>query len=186
MEVGRKIAGLDAESATAIYHGLNLGQMSILLEMDRRDLTKKIEQAGVKPCGMSRGHPIYKLKEVMPLVVKPIYDVESYLRQMNPAELPKHLSKEFWAGQRSKQEFMLKEGDLWPTAKVVSEVGELFKLVKMSATLACDTVERQVELSEEQRAIITRLMDGMLEDIRNQVVEKFSSKRKPREEDDEL
>jgi hypothetical protein len=186
MEVGRKITGLDAESAAAIYNGLNISQLATLLEMDRRDLTKKIESAGVKPCGMSKGYAIYKLKEVMPLVVKPVYDVEAYLRQMNPADLPKHLSKEFWAGQRSKQEFMLKEGDLWPTAKVVSEVGELFKVVKMSATLACDTVERQVELSEEQRAIITRLMDGMLEDIRSRVIEKFSGKKAPAVDDDEL
>ncbi len=186
MEVGRRIAGLDSESASAIYNGLNISQLSAIFEMERRDLTKKIESAGVKPCGMSKGYAIYKLKEVMPLVVKPVYDVETYLRNMNPSELPKHLAKEFWAGQRSKQEFELKAGNLWPTERVVSEVGELFKLVKMSATLACDTVERQVELTDEQRLIIKRLMDGMLSDMHQLVIKNFSTVKAAIAEDDEL
>lgn len=188
VDVGRRMQGIDAESAAMIYKGLTLSQLMVILEMDRRDLTKKIEAANLKPCGMNRGHPIYKLKDVMPLVVKPVYDVEAYLRQMNPQDLPKHLSKEFWAGQRSKQEFELKAGNLWPTEKVVSEVGELFKLVKMSALLTVDTVERQVELSEEQRGIIKRLMDGMLIDLHQTIVEKFSSKEVPNDkaEDQDL
>lgn len=175
-ELSRSIKGLDAESAAMIYKGLTMSQMMQLIGIDRRDLTKKIEAAGIKPSGMRSGFPIYSLKEVLPHVVKPLYDVEAYLRQMNPQDLPKHLSKEFWAGQRSKQEFELKAGQLWSTEKVVSEVGELFKLVKMSALLAMDTVERKVELSDEQRLIIKRLMDGMLIDLHQTIVEKFSSK----------
>jgi hypothetical protein len=188
MEIVRKIKGLDAESSVMVYQGLNLSQMTQIFECDRRDLTQKIEAAGIKPCGMNGGYAIYKLKDVMPVVVKPVYDVESYLRNMHPNELPKHLAKEFWAGQRSKQEFELKAGDLWPTQKVISEVGELFKLVKMSALLAMDTVERQVELTEEQRAIIKRLMDGMLIDMHKTIVDKFSKKEDMRveTEDDEL
>lgn len=188
MEVSRKIKGLDAESSVMVYQGLNLSQMTQIFECDRRDLTQKIEAAGIKPCGMSGGYAIYKLKDVMPVVVKPVYDVESYLRNMHPNELPKHLAKEFWAGQRSKQEYELKAGNLWPTEKVVSEVGELFKLVKMSALLAMDTVERQVELTEEQRSIIKRLMDGMLIDLHRTITDKFSSKEQMRVEvpDEEL
>lgn len=173
---GRKMRSIDDESAIALYHGLNLSQMARLFEMDKRDITAKLEQNNIKPVGMNMGVPIYKLKEVMPVVVKPLYDIETFLRRMNPNDLPKHLSKEFWAGQRAKQEYELRNGDLWPTTKVVSEVGELFKLVKMSALLAVDSVERQVELTEEQRNIIKRTMDGMLIDLHRTVVEKFSSK----------
>lgn len=173
---GRKMRTIDDESAIALYHGLNLSQMARLFEMDKRDITAKLEQNNIKPVGMNMGVPIYKLKEVMPVVVKPLYDIETFLRRMNPNDLPKHLSKEFWAGQRAKQEYELRNGDLWPTTKVVSEVGELFKLVKMSALLAVDSVERQVELTDEQRNIIKRTMDGMLVDLHRTVVEKFSSR----------
>lgn len=187
--LGRKVKGLDDESGVAIFHGMSISQMSKLFEMERRDISEKIEKAGIKPCGKNGPWDIYKLKEVMPAVVKPLYDVESYLLRMNPADLPKTLSKEFWAAQRSKQEFDLKAGNLWPTEKVVTEAGELFKLFKMSLLLMVDTVERQVELTEEQRNIIKRMADGTLLDLHRAVVEKFSSKavkNEAAEDDQEL
>lgn len=176
LTLGRTIKGTDDETAVALFHGLNITQMSKVFEMDKRDVSYKIEQAGIKPCGTHMGAPIYKLKEVMPVVVKPAYDVEAYLRRMNPQDLPKHLSKEFWAGQRSRQEFELREGNLWPTEKVVERVGELFKLVRMSALLTVDTVERQVELTERQRQIIKQAMDGMLIEMNRLITDKFSQK----------
>lgn len=189
LSLGRKVKGLDDESGVAIFHGMSISQMSKLFEMERRDISEKIEKANIKPCGKNGPWDIYKLKDVMPAVVKPLYDVETYLLRMNPSDLPKTLSKEFWAAQRSKQEYELKAGNLWPTEKVVTEVGELFKLVKMSVLLMTDTVERQVELTEQQRAIIKRGMDGMLTDLHKTIVEKFSSKGTPSEtaqEDEDL
>lgn len=176
VSLGRKIQGVDDETAVALFHGLNVTQLSKLFEMDKRDVTYKIEQAGIRPTGMHRGIPTYRVKEVAPALVKPIYNIETYLRKMHPNDLPKELSKEFWAGLRSKQEYLLRAGDLWPTAKVVEQVGELFKIVKMAALLCTDTVERQVELSERQRSIIKQSMDGMLNDLHQTIVEKFSAK----------
>lgn len=164
---------LDKESNAMIYEGLNMSQLEVLLEMDKRDIRDKLERGHVGPCGTRNGAPIYRLKDVMPWVVKPNYDIEAYLRKMHHNELPKLLTKEFWAGQRSKQEYELKAGNLWPTSKVISEVGELFKLVKMSALLAVDAVERQVELTELQRGIIKGIMDGMLIDLHASIQEKF-------------
>lgn len=171
----RAATSLDKDSQLMIYEGLNQTQLELILEMDKRLLRAKLIEGNVQPCGTRNGAPIYKLKDVMPHVVKPLYDIENYIRKMNHAELPKHLTKEFWAGQRSRQEYELKAGNLWPTEKVVEKVGEIFKLVKMSALLTVDTVERQVELSERQRAIVKGIMDGMLIDLAKTIQEKFSS-----------
>jgi hypothetical protein len=115
--------------------------------------------------------------DVAPYLVRPAYDIEEYIKRMNHTELPKMLSKEFWAGQRSRQEFLLKEGDLWPTAKVVENAGEVLKIVKMSARLMLDAVERQTELSERQRGIIKSLTDGMLADAYREMVKRFKNKQ---------
>jgi hypothetical protein len=184
-EVTRKIRGLDDESAIAIYRGLNLTQMCKMFEMERRDLRAKLEEYGVQPSGMHEGYPIYKLKDVMPLVVKPLYDIETYLRRMNAAELPKHLSKEFWAGQRSKQEFQLKAGELWPTEKVVERVGELFKLFKMSLLLATDTVERQVELTPKMRSILQSIHAATLYELHEKVKKNFGAEPIEQEPEDD-
>lgn len=183
--IGHRQSNIDEQSQIAIYHGLNMSQMAKLFEMDRRDLIEKLERHSIKPSGKNGGHPIYKLKDVMPVIVKPLYDIEEYLKKMHHNDLPKHLTKEFWAGLRSRQEYELKAGNLWPTERVVSEVGELFKLVKMSALLTCDTVERQVELSEEQRKIINDIMHGMLRDLNKTIIEKFSTKEPSNVEDEE-
>jgi hypothetical protein len=129
----------------------------------------------VKPVGKRGGSDIYALHEVAPYLVKPIFDVATYLKQMDPRELPKHLSKEFWAGQRSRQEYEERAGQLWKTEKIVEEVGELMKLVKMSALLMVDAIERQSELNDKQREIVKSLTHGMLNDLMERVESRFQT-----------
>lgn len=170
----KKGVSLDNESRAMLYEGCNLSQLGTLFRMDHRVLVEKLH--GVEPSGRRGNAVTYQVHEVAPYLVKPMYDIETYIKRMHHNELPKLLTKEFWAGQRSKQEYLLKEGDLWPTAKVVQEVGELFKLIKMQARLAIDGVERQTELTTRQRAIIKGIMDGMLRDLHTAVTEKFAAR----------
>lgn len=165
---------LDQESLTMIYEGLNLEQIGRLLEMDRRNVGEKLNRAGVQPAGRRYGTDFFKLKDALPYLVKPGYDIDEYIRKMHPSELPKMLTKEYWAAQRSKQEYELKAGNLWPTEKIIEEVGDLMKMVKMSVLLAADSVERQVELSDKQRKIIKDQMDGLLIDLHKTITEKFN------------
>lgn len=170
----RVSASMDDTSRAILYEGANLSELSILFRMDHRVLVEKLHN--VKASGMRRGVAIYRIDEVAPYLVRPQYDIEEYIKKMNHTELPKMLTKEFWAGQRSRQEYMLKDGDLWPTAKVVENVGELMKLMKMSVRLFSDGVERQSELTEKQRAIIRGLSDGLLTELHRTVTQKFKSK----------
>jgi hypothetical protein len=154
-----------------LFDGLNLSQLGVAFRMDHRVLVEKLKDC--PSTGTRNGFPTWQIHEAAPHLVRPIYDIEAYIKRMNHADLPKHLTKEFWAGLKSKQDYELRAGDLWPTSKVVESVGELFKLVRMSALLATDTLERQVELTEPQRAIVKNLMDGMLNDLHRAVQEKF-------------
>lgn len=163
---------LDAESKAMLYEGLNLSELGVAFRMDHRVLTEKLQPC--QPSGRRNGHATWKINDVAPYLVKPLYDVEAYIKRMSHTDLPKHLTKEFWAGLKSKQDYELKAGDLWPTAKVVQEVGDLMKLVKMSVLLMSDTVERSTELSEKQRNILKSLTDGMLQELHRAVMEKFS------------
>lgn len=165
---------LDAESRAMLYEGCNLSQLGILFRMDHRVLVEKLH--GVSPSGKRGKGATYLVHEVAPHLVKPVYDIETYIKRMNHTELPKMLTKEFWAGQRSKQEYLIKAGDLWPTAKVISEVGELFKMIKTQTRLASDAIERQTELTPRQRAIVKSLLDGMLRDLHEVVTEKFAER----------
>lgn len=169
----RRSDALDEESRAMIYEGLNLSELGRLFHMDHRVLVEKLH--GVQPSGKRGKAETYLVHEVAPYLVKPIFDIENYIKRMNHADLPKMLTKEFWAGQRSRQEYLLKAGDLWPTSDVVKNVGELMKLVAMNVKLTSDAVERQVELTNRQREIIKGLMDALLKDLRTQVIKTFGS-----------
>lgn len=192
MVTPKKVNGsnIDKESAGILYDGANLSQLGTLFGSDHRVIVEKL--SGVQPDGPIRnGVPTYKIRTAAPYLVKPQYEIEEYIKKMSHTELPKMLSKEFWAGQRSRQEYLLKDGMLWPTEKVIENVGELMKIFKNSARLFVDAVDRQSELNDQQKKIIKGLADGMLTECHLTVVEKFKAvkseaKNGDEDEDDEL
>lgn len=164
----------DATTRAILYDGANLSQLGNLFRMDHRVLVEKLEKGGCKPTGQRNGANIYAVHEVAPYLVKPAYDIEEYLKRMHHNDLPKHLTKEFWAGLRSRQEYEQKEGNLWPTTRVVEVMGGIMKMVKMSIRLMADSVDRQAELTDRQRQLVKSQGDGMLEELYRKVVEEFS------------
>lgn len=186
MATTHKTASLDKESQAMLYEGLNLSQLSVAFRMDHRVLVEKLH--GVEPCGHRGRAAIYRINEVAPYLVKPHYDIETYIKRMNHADLPKHLTKEFWNGQRARQEFELKAGHLWHTTQVVEKVGELYKLVLNSARLASDNIERNTELTQKQREAVDTLMRNMCEELHQKILENFKETDSGKTEDssDEL
>ncbi len=163
----------DDETMAAIYRGLNQSQLMALFRLDNRTIKRKLFEADVKPVGKHHGADLYAVFDVAPYLCKPIFDIEATIKRMSHDDLPKSLTKEFWAGLRSKQDYEEKAGLLWRTEKIVEEVGDLMKLVKMSTLLMLDAVERQSELTDRQREIIRSLSHGMLNDLLKRVEAKF-------------
>lgn len=165
----------DDESKGVIYEGANMSQLMTLFKLDYRTVQRKVFESGVKPAGKRYGADIYSVAEIAPYLVKPVVDVETYIRKMHHSELPKMLTKEYWAGQREKQNVLERSGHLWSTEKIVEKVGELLKIVKMSTLLMLDAVERQSELSPRQRDIIKNLARGLLTDIQQRIQADFKN-----------
>lgn len=167
----KRTEGTDDTTRAILYEGANLSQLGRLFRMDHRVLVEKLHQC--KPCGTRNNVDIYDVAEVAPYLVKPIYEIEEYIKRMHHNDLPKHLTKEFWSGLRSRQEYEQKEGNLWATTRVVEVIGGLMKMVKMSVRLMADSVDRQAELSDRQRHLVKSLGDGMLEELYRTVIEAF-------------
>lgn len=164
----------DTETEVMLYKGCNLSQLGKAFRMDHRQLVEKLIDCPAT--GEHAGHKTWFIHVAAPFLVKPVYDVEAYIKRMHHNDLPKHLTKEFWAGLRSKQAYEKEEGELWPTERVISALGAFMKLVKMSVRLMSDQVHRQAELSERQRVLIRQQGDGLLEALHASVLEKFSEK----------
>ncbi|QPB11463.1 terminase small subunit [Providencia phage Kokobel1] len=170
----RRANRIDEESEAMIFQGCNITQLGKMLGMERRDITPKIQD--VAPCGQRGGYDIYNLKEVLPYLVKPLYDVETYIRRMHPSELPKMLSKEFWNGMKAKQDYELREGELWPTEQVESVISESYKLIRMSLLLIPDALERESTLTDHQRSRIMEMIDGALNEMASGITAAFGER----------
>lgn len=171
----RRTESLDQESREMLYEGLNYSQLGVAFRMDHRILVEKLHN--VPPTGTRNGTDTWDIYTAAPHLVKPVGDIESYLKRMHHNDLPKHLSKEFWAAIKTRQDVEERSGDLWPTDRVVGVIGALMKLMKMSVRLMSDAVDAQAELSQKQRRIVKQLGDSMLEQLYDEVRTSFKPKK---------
>lgn len=148
-----------------------MSQLGQLFETDAKTLPKRLR--GLRPSGVRNNTSTYKIREAASRIVKPGYAIEYYLRNMNHSELPPLLTKEYWNGQRARQIYEENAGDLWRTGDVVEAMAEAFKTLRMSMLLMADAVERETTLSDVQRKIIKRTIDGAIDDLRESMVTRF-------------
>ncbi len=163
--------GTDDETKAIIYEGATIRQLSIMFRSDPKVVTRKV--GGLVPVSRRRGNNIYRVDEAASRLVKPGYDIERYIREMNHLDLPPLLAKEFWNAQRARQAFEEQEADLWRTVDVVRALSEAFTTCRMSLLLMTDAVERQSSLTDAQRITIKGLIDGALADMRAKLKERF-------------
>ncbi len=174
MRLSKKESESQDSMARLIYRGANISELEKLFNLDHRMITARLAKAGIKPAFREGRGIYYKIAEAAPHIIKPALDVESYLKQMDPRELPKMLTKEFWSAMKARQDYEERRGDLWPTQKVVEEVGELFKIIKRSMLLMVDGVERTTELSDKQRELVKSMTHGLLDELGRRVEERFT------------
>lgn len=175
----RRSNQIDKHTEAMIFQGCTQSQLVMIFKMDRRDIAQRIMHAQIDPCGERGGFPIYQISDVAPYLVKPRHSaakIEEYLKKMNPADLPKVLAKEFWAGQRSRQEFLIREGDLWDTDQVMQVFSEAFKNIRQSALLFRDALDKQHMLTEAQSKFLEGLTDGLLHDMADRLQKVFGER----------
>lgn len=173
------MASSDDTTDAIIFEGANQSQLSALFKVDERILKEKMR--GIDPVGKRNRAPIYDVAVVAARMGKLTSEqVDAAMRRLNHADLPKMLTKEYWNGLRARQAYELAEGDLWPTAKIVAEVGDMVKTLKMELDLLGDALERTTELSDRQRAILAGLLDGTKTNMVRRLKERFEDAEKPK------
>lgn len=166
----------DSETEAMLFQGASLSQLSRLFCLDNRKTKEKL--FGCKPKGMRAGSPVYDIAEAAQFLVKPILSTEEWISRMTQYDLPVELQKEFWAGQRSKQLFEIEAGDLWRTEKVLDHITEILKTISLQARLTSDIVDNEARLTPQQRAIVIRHMDTMLQNAHEALARAINDKKR--------
>lgn len=171
---------VDNDSKAMLFEGASISQLNIIFGMDNRTIAAKM--ASVEPVGKRNSFPIYSIKDAAAVLVEPTLDLDqieqvaAYVRKLNPQNMPKMLTKEFWAAMRTKQLFEEDAGDLWRTDKVVEVFSDLVKSIRTPLILAKDAVANEKELDDRSQKIIDHIIDGILEELHDAVVKQFGSR----------
>lgn len=168
----------DHESEAIIYQGANMSQLARLFGLDNRTVAAKLFE--LPPSGERNGYDYWSIKEAAPYLCEVKIDLDDanrladYIRKLNHTNLPKMLTKEFWAAMLNKQRYEENAGELWRTDKVLEVVSDLVKTVRTPLILARDTVAAQSELTPRQQQVLNAIIDGILEELHDAVEKQFS------------
>lgn len=173
---------LDRISKSVLFQGASISQLGLLFGKDNRTVSLKLQ--GCEPCGKRAGFAIYRIRDAAPYLVTPVGDFEAYLKKMNHKDLPPALTKEYWQGQRARQQFEEEEGDLWRTDDVVAKFSHAFQSLRTSMLLFSDAVEREVAFTDHQRDLLKDLVDASLEEIRVNLIADFEGDQARESEQD--
>lgn len=163
------------EATAAIVHTgeATMAQIAGILRTD----VKRLRQLAAHVVPVRRtaaGHMVYNVRDVAAVVITPGYEVEEFIRQMSPQELPPQLLKEFWNGQNARLKYEKEVGNLWPTERVAQVMGTLMSAARMANMLLKDTVERETTLTSEQREVLQRIADANMVELRRITEEKMA------------
>jgi hypothetical protein len=156
---------LDEEGRSILYEGASVSQLAKLFLMDNRSVAEKLH--GVEPCGQRAGFPVYAVRDAARRLAPLDEDeIETRLRRMNPAELPKMLSKELWAGMMQRRRYEQAVGELWSTEEVRTAATEMLKALRTDLLLLPERVADRLNLQHDKREVVQREVDNMMEALR--------------------
>lgn len=148
-----------------------MSQIAKLFGTDAKTLPQRMK--GIVSVGRRNGYKVYNIAEAASRLVKPGYEIEQYIRQMSPQELPPLLNKEFWNGQRARTAFEKEMGNLWPTADVVELLGVTGQGIRQVLLLAVDDVDREESFTDGQRKVFRRIIDAGIVAMKEKLAEAF-------------
>lgn len=148
-----------------------LSQIAQMFETDAKTLPQRMK--GIVPAGRRNGYKVYNIREAAGRLVQPSYEIEEYIRQMSPQELPPLLNKEFWNGQRARIAYEKEMGNLWATEDVVELFSVLEQGVRQTWILLTDDIEREEGVTDGQRKVLRRISDAAINTFKDKLTEKF-------------
>lgn len=147
-----------------VNRGVTVPWLCQAFVMGRTTVVAKL--AGCPAIRVNRnGGKIYELKTAAQYLLKPKVSIGTYIRNLDPKDLPERLKREFWAAKLNEQRWRKQAGELWASEDVIAVFGEVFKLIKTKTQLWADTVDGVDTLSDPQREALGDLVNDLLTQI---------------------
>lgn len=139
--------------------GWSATQFSKVLGMDLSEVKRRL--ADVVPMSGAKNSAKYNIKIAMPHLVNPIMDVEEYIQNMDPKDMPTQMTEAFWRGEEKRLKTMTLASQLWPTATVIEGYASIFKIIRDQINLWLDTVDESEQMTDKQRKTLAQLIASL-------------------------
>lgn len=171
--------------AKLMYIGATVPQLAELFGLSQKTVNQRllgrVKQS--KPLGATDKDPArYHIRDAAPYLCEPKVDIEELLKGLTPAKFPPMLQDAFWKAQKSRLDVEQQLGNLWSTERVVEVLAECFKPCRMAILMFEEVLEQEEELTPNQRAVIRRMSDDLLNSLNEGLVEQFKD-YKPAEDE---
>ncbi len=139
-----------------------------VLHMDPMTVKKRLRSC--KPAGMvGAGRPVYYFHEALPYLVKPKMDLGTYIKTLNPTDLPNSINKTFWEAEKIKNRVLIETGQAWHDSDVLEIFGIVFMMFKDRIPLITEGM-RDAGLTDKQFTKLVGYTDQLQADLREQLV----------------
>jgi hypothetical protein len=174
LRAAEPVPGQTEQKATEVMGGVTVFWLAKAFGLEVSTVRKKLADCPVM--GRKTSGFVYSLPQAAAYLVRPRLDIAAYMEQLKPGELPVQLQPTYWEGVLKRQKFESMAKQLWLAEDVMEIFSEVFKTIKFTLQLWPDTLEREGNFSDEQRASLTVMVDQLAEEIHRSIVE-MSAKR---------
>lgn len=114
-------------------------RLSDLLGIARETIQKRIAAAGLQPAGTRHAHPVFRLRDVCPVLYGPAQDGDA---NTDPARMRPSEQRQYYAAQNDRVAYEEKCRQLIPAGEVHAEMAHIAKTVRRVLLALPGSVER--------------------------------------------
>lgn len=165
--------------ADSALQGVTVSFLAQVFRMDNAAVKRRLVNCPIlesRRRGTTQVQHLYDLAKAAKYLVETDVDPMVLISKMKREDLPPALSTAYWDALLKKQKFEENAGDLWRTDKVWSVLADTFQKMKFTMQLWAEGIERLTGLTEEQREILQTSVDGLQQELFEELV--ASSRRK--------
>lgn len=173
-ETKRQLPDTVGNSVNPEFAGVSIRWLAHVFRMHESVVERKLRECPVKS-RRTRGTKMesvrYDIATAAAFLVRPSFSTMDYLKALKRNDLPAALQQTIWDALLKRQKWEEQAGMLWRTDKVREVLGSTFQTMKFTMQLWVDTLERQTEMTDEQRALVVVLVDELQNDLYEALVQ---------------
>lgn len=153
------------------YMPVGVSFLAKVLRLNAETIQRRLRTVTpVGHAGTSQNRPLYDFASVVPYLIKPKMDIRTYLRSLNPADMPQNISKVFWEAERIRTKALIEAGEAWPTEQVLAVMSQANKMVNDRIPLLIEAM-RDEGLTDDQLKKLEAACDQFRNDVHEAYVE---------------